>query len=218
MGATPEQYLGWRKRAKSGELYFSEIIEEMPSDQYFAFGCRSCWIFIGNRAMFDKDIDLLDIAFAEIGDHTKHEVVFLLHKVIDVRLRHWDGEHLLVLIQLDGEEEGFVAFEREYPTFIDICQERIAEGKKLPRAITFDRNGKVTKRELIRLTPEDRRPKRRFIVQYDTQGNEIAKFTSVKQTSEVTGLSAKVIRGILERKTIYPDYKLKVEWRDQREK
>lgn len=210
MGATPEIYFGWKKRAECGELYLSQIIEEMPADNHFALGCHSCWWFIGNKAMFDRDIDLLDIVFSEIGHNKAHHVPFLMHKVIDVRLRHWEGEHLLILIQLDGEEEGHLAFEKEYPAFIAFCQDKIAKGEKLPKNIYFDRDGNTKKRDYVYLAEDDWPKKQQQthveVIKTDKKGNVLNRYPSISRAAKKHGMTYYAMETYMSGKREHPLY------------
>ena len=209
MGATPQQYFDWRKRAEQGTLSFSEIIEEMPNNQHFAFGCHSCWIFFGQRETFDKDIDLLDIVYCEVGRGKYDHAPFLMHRVMDVRLRHWDGEHLFILIQLEGDEEGFLAFGKEYAPFITFCQEKIANNEKLPRSICFDRDGNIKKREYVHFEDEDLMPKQQNhieVIKTDKQGNVLNRYPSISRAASKHGVTYYAMETYMSGKREHPLY------------
>lgn len=212
MSATPEMYKGWRNRAKQGTLYFCELLEEMPKDNYFAFGCQSNWIFIGTKAMFEKDMDFLDELYYENSTNEAPHILFLMKKVEEVNLRHWDNEHLLILIKLEGAERGFLAFEKEYKTFIEECKARRKAGLKLPKEMHFDRQGNICKKMYTHLEP-DNTPKQRHsisVIRYDKNWNMLDVFSSMEKASKASGISWHDLKCVIQGKKIHPKYNFKL--------
>ena len=217
MGATPEQYKRWKAEANLGTLSLSRILEEMPDDQFFALGALSSWIFIGDKSMFDRDVDLLDEVYWKNmpcdDEHGDGHIMFLLQNVVDVHVRHWDGEPLLMLIKTDGREEGFVTFMRDYPTFRDLCKERLKAGQHLPRSITFGRNGEIVKREMI---PSMRRQSKdvfhpKAVVVYDLQGNKVGRFNSIKAAAKFAGVPWYSLDKMVHHERKHPLYRFEFE-------
>ena len=202
MGATPEQYKDWRRRANQGTLYFSEILEELPSNQWFALGAISSWLFIGNKEMFNRDMDTLDEIYYRMMTGEKTHVMFLMQKVGEVYIRHWEGEHLLILITLEGDEEGYISFERDYPTFIELCKMRMANNQKLPKSITFDKEGKIVKRVMAR--NKKGIPHARKVIIYNLEGDEIGRYPSVTSAAAYIGIPWRSLDRILRGERKHP--------------
>ena len=197
----------WQKRIECHELYFSQIIEEMPSDQYFAFGAASGWIFLGNKEMFDRDIDDLDLVYWNSQTPDRPHVAFLTQMVESIYVRHWEDEHAMVLIKLEGMELGLCTFERDYAPFLEVVRHRVRLGKRLPKTIYIDREGNLIKRELVLANPKmyhGSAPKP--VIIYDKQGNEVRRCRSMKQAAGYMGISWIMINQILMGEREHPQY------------
>lgn len=212
MGATPEQYKDWQNRADQGTLYLSELLDELPDDQWFALGALSSWFFIGNKKRLWDDVDMLDeIYFKNMTGETPH-VMFLMQKVINVYIRHWEGEHLLILLKLEGEEEGYISFERDYPAFFALAKARMENGQKLPKSIFFDKKGNIVKRDIkVR-----RRGKNGYttnvitIIVYDREGNEVGRFKSIKATAQFLGIPWYSVDRMVHGERKHPNYRFEL--------
>ena len=189
MSVTPEQYKDWKKRAEQGTLYFSEMLEEMPQDTWFALGALSSWIFIGSKPMFEVDMDFLDELYFKRMVYNESHIMFLMQKVVDIYARHWENEHLLILIKLEGREEGYITFEHDYQSFRKLCKERLAKGQTLPKNVCFDKNGKVVKRDMsVRPRRKGISPHKYTVILYDLAGEEIERFSSIQALATYLGI------------------------------
>ena len=215
MGATPEQYKEWQNRASQGTLYLSQILDELPEDQWFALGATSSWFFIGDKKTFWRDMDTLDAIYYRMMTRETPHIMFVMQKVIEVYLRHWEGEHLLILIKLEGGEEGYISFERDYPAFLAFTKNRLENKQKLPRGITFDRNGNVVKRYKVP-SHGDKVHVMKVII-YDLEGNELGIFPSVKAAAKFAGIPWYSLDKILHNKRKHPSLRFEY-YEDEAEK